>query len=64
MRTQPIILHARRSLTHTTIARIRGQIRRNPGAYDAMRRLYLRHARSGRPGHPKGAFETLRAASE
>jgi hypothetical protein len=39
-------------VTHTTIARIRGQIRRNPEAYEATRRLYLRHARSGRPGYP------------
>jgi hypothetical protein len=40
-------------VTHTTIARIRAQIRRNPEAYEATRRLYLRHARSGRPGFPK-----------
>jgi hypothetical protein len=33
-------------VTHTTIARIRGEIRRNPEAYEATRRLYLRHARS------------------
>jgi hypothetical protein len=51
-------------VTHTTIARIRAQIRKNPGAYEAIRRLYLRHARSGRPGRPKAAFATLRAASK
>ena len=51
-------------VTHTTIARIRGQIRKNPEAYEATYRLYLRHARSGRPGHPKAAFATLRAASK
>jgi hypothetical protein len=39
-------------VTHTTIARIRGQIRKNPEAYEATRRLYVRHARSGRLGHP------------
>jgi hypothetical protein len=42
--------HARTAdVTHTTIARIRGEIRKNPEAYEATRRLYLRHARSGRP---------------
>jgi hypothetical protein len=43
----------RAGVSHTTIARIRSRIRKSPEMYEANRRLYLRHARSGRAGHPR-----------